>query len=106
MIPKTSLLRAIRPSTTPTALSTRSYASHGPSYNEPSGYLFGERPVKGEKRQRESWERIYYAGMIGGFGLATVLLVYKPDTSIQTWALEEAKARMEARGDRPEYKPS
>lgn len=26
--------------------------------------------------------------------------------SIQTWALEEAKKRMEARGDKVEYKPS
>ena len=58
--------------------------------------------------------------MFGGMALATAILVYKPDTrrvhthwltladfrSIQTWALEEAKARMEARGDRPQYKPS
>lgn len=116
---------------------------------------------------------IYYLGMFGGFALATVILVYKPDTryvtshsayhaplhdclaslplvesnsdshllerldadlffplsrystlplptppalaidatpiathSIQTWALEEAKKRMEARGDKVEYKPS
>ena len=28
------------------------------------------------------------------------------DSSIQTWALKEAKARMEARGDKVEYKPS
>ena len=26
--------------------------------------------------------------------------------SIQNWALEEAKARMEARGEKAEYKPS
>lgn len=58
-----------------------------------------------------------------------VLMYYKPDTrcvhlmdvyatsisdcdiltivcSIQTWALKEAKARMEARGENVEYKPS
>jgi len=44
--------------------------------------------------------------MFGGMGLAAVLLYYKPDTSIQTWALKEAKARMEARGENTEYKPS
>ncbi|EIW70767.1 hypothetical protein TREMEDRAFT_29086 [Tremella mesenterica DSM 1558] len=81
-------------------------ASHGPTYNPPSGYLFGERPVKGQKRQRESWELIYYFGLFGGMGLAAVLLTYKPDTSIQTWALEEARRRMEERGEKVEYKPS
>ena len=61
--------------------------------------------------------------MFGGMALATVILVYKPDTrcvlialsgpgerllmfSIQTWALEEAKKRMEERGEKVEYKPS
>ena len=62
--------------------------------------------------------------MYGGFGLATVLLYYKPDTrcaalfppviakitnakrlSIQGWALKEAKARMEARGEKVQYGP-
>lgn len=57
--------------------------------------------------------------------VAAVGLYYKPDTryvcnidvpqicrpmllssSIQTWALREAKARMEARGESTEYKPS
>jgi len=45
-------------------------------------------------------------GMFGTMGLAGVLLYYKPDTSIQTWAMNEAKARMEARGEKVEYKPS
>lgn len=62
--------------------------------------------------------------MFGSMGLAVVLMYYKPDTrcvhlmdvydcdiltnvrSIQTWALKEAKARMEARGENVEYKPS
>jgi hypothetical protein len=62
--------------------------------------------------------------MFGTMALATVLLYYKPDTrcldswapvevaltfipsSIQTWALKEAKERMEARGEKYEYKPS
>nr|ODN88378.1 hypothetical protein L203_02991 [Cryptococcus depauperatus CBS 7841] len=34
----------------------RRYASHGPTYNPPSGYLFGERPPKNGKRVKESWE--------------------------------------------------
>jgi hypothetical protein len=60
--------------------------------------------------------------MYGSIGLASLLLYYKPDTrwvsfywfvyispmqehSIQGWALKEAKARMEARGEKVQYKP-
>lgn len=46
---------------------------------------------------------LFYVGMFGGMALATVVYIYKPDTSIQTWALQEAKARMEARGENVEY---
>ena len=38
-------------------------------------------PPAGEKRKRESWETIYYWGMFGSMGVATVLLYIKPDTS-------------------------
>ncbi|KAI0800908.1 ESSS subunit of NADH:ubiquinone oxidoreductase [Fomes fomentarius] len=85
--------------------SCRRYASHGhgPHYNEPTGYLFAEKPLPpGQKRKRESWEFAWYVGMYGTMGVAAVLLYYKPDTSIQSWALKEAKARMEARGEKPE----
>jgi hypothetical protein len=58
--------------------------------------------------------------MFGSIGLAALLLYYKPDTrwvslcyswyispmrerSIQGWALKEAKARMEARGEKVQY---
>jgi len=98
------------------ALSTRSplnvirrrYASHeAPQYNEPTGYLFGEKPPPpGQKRKREDWETLWYWGMFGSMAVAAVGLYYKPDTSIQTWALQEAKARMEARGEATQYKPS
>jgi len=85
----------------------RRFASHGaPHYNEPTGYLFAEKPpAPGQKRVKEDWENIWYFGMFGSIGLATVLLYYKPDTSIQGWALKEAKARMEARGEKVQYEP-
>ncbi|CAD6590857.1 MAG: hypothetical protein TREMPRED_005904 [Tremellales sp. Tagirdzhanova-0007] len=94
--------------TAPCAFVNRRWASHeSPAYNQPSGYLFGEKPLpKGQKRKWEDWELIYYVGMFGTLACATVVYIYKPDTSIQTWALEEAKKRMEARGDLPQYKPS
>ncbi|KAG8934655.1 hypothetical protein FRC03_010333 [Tulasnella sp. 419] len=79
----------------------------GAHYNEPSGYLFGEKPLpQGQKRQRESWETMWYIGMFGGMLFAAVGLYYKPDTSIQTWALKEARERLEARGENFEYKSS
>ncbi|KAI0815131.1 ESSS subunit of NADH:ubiquinone oxidoreductase, partial [Irpex lacteus] len=82
------------------------YASHGhgPEFNEPSGWLFGEKPLpNGQKRKKADWEAPWYVGMYGAMGLAGLLLYYKPDTSVSTWALEEAKTRMEARGEKTEY---
>ena len=37
-------------------------------------------PAPGQKRVKEDWESIWYFGMFGSIGLATVLLYYKPDT--------------------------
>ncbi|KAF7799036.1 hypothetical protein EIP86_010266 [Pleurotus ostreatoroseus] len=108
-MPPTTLLRALpaRAVTRSTLTSTRRYASgghHGPQYNEPSGYLFGEKPPPpGQKRKREPWEMIWYIGMYGSMAVGAVLLYYKPDTSIQTWAMKEARARMEARGEKTDY---
>ncbi|GAC73388.1 hypothetical protein PANT_9d00081 [Moesziomyces antarcticus T-34] len=82
------------------------FASGGSSYNQPTGYLFGEKVPKGQKRQKENWENMWYFGMFGGMAFAAVALMYKPDTSIQTWAMAEAKKRLEASGDEWQYKPS
>ncbi|THH02142.1 hypothetical protein EW026_g682 [Hermanssonia centrifuga] len=107
-MPPSSLLRALplRAGSRRLQSSTRRYASgsHGPQYNEPSGWLFGEKPPPpGQKRKREDWELIWYIGMYGSMAVAAIGLYYKPDTSIQTWALNEAKARMEARGEKTDY---
>ncbi|EPQ60752.1 hypothetical protein GLOTRDRAFT_124500 [Gloeophyllum trabeum ATCC 11539] len=99
-------LRSLR-ARPPRCITGRRHASHGaPHYNEPTGNLFGEKPLKpGEKRIKEDWENIWYVGMFGSMAVAAVLLYYKPDTSIQTWALKEARRRMEERGEPFEYKP-
>ncbi|KAI5829008.1 hypothetical protein K523DRAFT_243196 [Schizophyllum commune Tattone D] len=87
-------------------LNGRRLASHGPVHNEPSGFLFGEKPpAPGQKRQKENWENIWYIGMYGSMIVAAIGLYYKPDTSIQTWALAEAKRRMEERGEQYKYEP-
>ncbi|KAJ5362221.1 NADH:ubiquinone oxidoreductase ESSS subunit [Penicillium brevicompactum] len=62
----------------------------------PTGWLFGVKP--GQKYAKEGWENIWYYGFIGSFLVAGVAYVFKPDTSIQTWALEEARRRLEAEG--------
>ncbi|CAI7644968.1 unnamed protein product [Penicillium manginii] len=69
---------------------------HGSHYDPPTGWLFGVRP--GQKYEKEGWEGIWYYGFIGSFLVAGVAYVFKPDTSIQTWALEEARRRLEAEG--------
>ncbi|KAK8053487.1 hypothetical protein PG996_012788, partial [Apiospora saccharicola] len=67
-----------------------------PSTTPPSGWLFGVKP--GEKYQKEGWETPFYYGFCGTFALAAIAYAFKPDTSIQTWALEEARRRLEAEG--------
>ncbi|KAF6765985.1 Ndufb11, NADH dehydrogenase 1 beta subcomplex subunit [Ephemerocybe angulata] len=94
--------------TTPASNATlgRRFASHGEHYNEPSGYLFGEKPTPpGQKRVKEDWENVWYYGFIGSMLFAGVMIYYKPDTSVQSWALKEAKERMEARGEKYRYEP-
>ncbi|KAH8666344.1 ESSS subunit of NADH:ubiquinone oxidoreductase-domain-containing protein [Xylariales sp. PMI_506] len=71
-------------------------ASHGPQYDPPSGWLFGVKP--GEKYQKEGWETPFFYGFCGSLLLAAVAYGFKPDTSIQTWALEEARRRLEVEG--------
>jgi hypothetical protein len=80
--------------------SIRHSSSHGPTYNSPTGKLFGESaPLPGQKRQKEEWEDIYYYGLGGGMALGAVLIYYKPDTSLEGWAVKEAAARLESKGE-------
>ncbi|CBF75681.1 hypothetical protein AN3655.2 [Aspergillus nidulans FGSC A4] len=79
-----------------TRTNLRGGADHGDHYDPPTGYLFGVKP--GQKYVKEGWENIWYYGFIGSLLVAGVAYVFKPDTSIQTWALEEARRRLEAEG--------
>ncbi|KAI0139072.1 ESSS subunit of NADH:ubiquinone oxidoreductase [Hypoxylon sp. NC0597] len=74
----------------------RAPASHGPQYDPPTGWLFGVKP--GEKYQKEGWETPFFYGFCGSLAVAAIAYGFKPDTSIQTWALEEARRRLEAEG--------
>merc|ERR1712070_804809 len=65
-------------------------------HNRPSRWRFGVKP--GEKYENEGWENIWYYGFFGSLVFGLVGYCYKPDTSIQTWALEEARRRLEAEG--------
>ncbi|EED24277.1 conserved hypothetical protein [Talaromyces stipitatus ATCC 10500] len=90
------LLRAPQTSRAFSTQSTLRSADHGNHYDPPSGWLFGVKP--GQKYVKEGWENIWYIGFIGSLVAAGVAYVFKPDTSIQTWALEEARRRLEAEG--------
>ncbi|KAI8448614.1 ESSS subunit of NADH:ubiquinone oxidoreductase, partial [Phakopsora pachyrhizi] len=71
--------------------------------DEPSGWLFGERPLKeGQKRVREDWEIIWYVGFWGTTLFGIITQVYKPNKSITTWARKEAEENME----KPTYEKS
>ncbi|KAJ1921626.1 hypothetical protein IWQ60_005372 [Tieghemiomyces parasiticus] len=73
-------------------------------FNQPSGWLFGEKPLKpGQKRKWESWEFPFYFLYWGGMGVFALAYHYKPDTKIQTWALIEAKKRLKERGENFDY---
>ncbi|KAF7347770.1 hypothetical protein MVEN_01534500 [Mycena venus] len=104
----TSSLRALPAGRPLTCLRAVRFASHdAPQFNEPTGLLFGEKPPPpGFRRIKQPWENIWYYGMYGTMLIGGVLLYFKPDTSIQTWALKEAKQRMEARGEKYKYEPS
>ncbi|KAL9101216.1 MAG: hypothetical protein Q9163_003498 [Psora crenata] len=71
-------------------------APHESHYDPPSGWLFGVPP--GQKYQKEGWENTWVYGFWGSLLFGVVAYAYKPDTSIQTWALEEARRRLEAEG--------
>ncbi|KAI9599022.1 ESSS subunit of NADH:ubiquinone oxidoreductase-domain-containing protein [Syncephalis fuscata] len=81
----------------------RRNASGEPQYNEPSGYLFNEKPTPGKKRVREDWELPYIYGGGALFLMISVALYYKPKRDVSAWAYEEARLRMIERGDLPTY---
>ncbi|KAK3316363.1 ESSS subunit of NADH:ubiquinone oxidoreductase-domain-containing protein [Apodospora peruviana] len=86
---------AARPfSTTPRAAAGG--GSHESQYDPPTGWLWGVKP--GEKYVNEGWENLMFYGFGGSLVVFTIAYAFKPDTSIQTWALEEARRRLEAEG--------
>ncbi|KAI9221260.1 ESSS subunit of NADH:ubiquinone oxidoreductase [Blastocladiella britannica] len=96
---RTALVRTAGLSTRarPTAALAR---AAGGEFYEPTGYLFGEKPLpKGQKRTKDWWEEIYYWSVGGGFALTAVGLYFKPDTNVQTWARKEAERQMAEAGE-------
>ncbi|KAL2047566.1 hypothetical protein ABVK25_011424 [Lepraria finkii] len=75
-------------------------AGHDSHYDPPTGWLFGVPP--GEKYKEEGWEKTWVWGFWGSLAFGVFAYAYKPDTSIQTWALEEARRRLEAEGILPD----
>ncbi|KEY69148.1 hypothetical protein S7711_04931 [Stachybotrys chartarum IBT 7711] len=68
-------------------------------FDAPGGWLWGIKP--GEKPESEGWEWPMYI-FFGSLIATGVALAYKPDTTVSTWALEEARRRLEAEGILPD----
>ncbi|KAI9673536.1 MAG: hypothetical protein M1829_004043 [Trizodia sp. TS-e1964] len=79
--------------------STTSHEPESP-YNPPGGWLWGVPP--GTKPEKEGWETVWIYGFFGSLAFGVVMYAFKPDTSIQTWALEEARRRLEVEGILPD----
>ncbi|KAL1955998.1 hypothetical protein VTO42DRAFT_7898 [Malbranchea cinnamomea] len=89
----------LRPVQSRKSFSTRSCLLGGAShdhYDPPTGWLWGVKP--GEKYVKEGWEGLFAYGFVGSLIIAGIAYAFKPDTSIQTWALEEARRRLEKEG--------
>lgn len=67
-----------------------------PRYDPPTGWLWGVKP--GEKYQKEGWETTFYWLYCAPLVACGIFMFFKPDTTIQTWALEEARRRLEKEG--------
>ncbi|ROT34849.1 NADH:ubiquinone oxidoreductase 11.6kD subunit [Sodiomyces alkalinus F11] len=98
--------RSLKAATAPTARPfsvTAKRQGGGSNFDPPTGWLWGVKP--GEKYEREGWELPFYTIFCGGLALAGVVLAFKPDTSLDTWALEEARRRLEKEGILPDPYP-
>ncbi|KAH0842625.1 NADH:ubiquinone oxidoreductase [Fonsecaea pedrosoi] len=68
---------------------------HDDHFDAPAGWLWGQRP--GEKYEKEGWEGFAWV-FVASWVVAVAAYTMKEDTSIQTWALEEARRRLEKEG--------
>merc|ERR1712000_294356 len=89
---RASALRALPPHHT---LDRQIFLPHDP----PTGWLWGVKP--GEKPEPEGWEWPMYI-FCGSIVVTAIAMAYKPDTTVSTWALEEARRRLEAEGILPD----
>ncbi|BFZ57115.1 hypothetical protein PYCC9005_004165 [Savitreella phatthalungensis] len=83
------------------------HAGGAPPVFPPQGRLFNE-PIlpKGQKRQKLPWENLWNYGFGGACLFGVLIAVNRPDTSVSTWALEEAKLRQQVSPTLPKYTPS
>lgn len=68
----------------------------GNPYNEMEALPFGR--IEGQPEQPDWSRRIFVTGYIGGLAVFLYLHYYKPDVSMEAWALTEAQQRMRERG--------
>ncbi|KAL5598599.1 hypothetical protein BROUX41_003475 [Berkeleyomyces rouxiae] len=110
--------RCLRPASTTTAFTSisasaarRSFAvsaaraggGNDNDFDPPTGWLWGVKP--GEKAEKEGWEGPVMYVFLPSFVIFAIALAFKPDTSLDTWALEEARRRLEKEGILPDPFP-
>jgi charged multivesicular body protein 7 len=74
--PSTTTMTAL---SRPFSTTLKTQEGHGPSYDPPTGWLWGIAP--GQKYEKEGWEGPAYWGLCGGLVLAVIGYGFKPDTS-------------------------
>ena len=82
--------------TTPTHHDHHDVDEDGVPYNEMDALPFGR--IEGQPEKPDWTRRIFMTGYVGGLAVFLYLLYYKPDVSMETWALNEAQSRMRQRG--------
>ena len=62
---------------------------------QPESQSMQARLWEGHNTRPEGWEGIFYATYAGATAIITLALGFAPDTSINTWAANEAKVRLD-----------
>ncbi|CCG82457.1 Putative uncharacterized protein [Taphrina deformans PYCC 5710] len=74
------MLRLTRPARQSLGPVQKRFASHGTSFEPPTGKLFNEPHLKaGEKRTKDSWENLWVFGFGGATVMAIIIAINKPD---------------------------
>eukprot|EP00561_Arcocellulus_cornucervis_P013895 CAMPEP_0185799290 /NCGR_PEP_ID=MMETSP1322-20130828/234_1 /TAXON_ID=265543 /ORGANISM="Minutocellus polymorphus, Strain RCC2270" /LENGTH=139 /DNA_ID=CAMNT_0028494851 /DNA_START=6 /DNA_END=422 /DNA_ORIENTATION=+ len=90
-----SLLRRRPTSAFPSTARAQAQQTRKMGGGQPESQSMKARLWEGHSPEPEGWEPTIYATYVVGFGLITLALGFSPDTSIASWANNEAQARLD-----------